>query len=241
MAKIIFNADDLGWSVGVNKGIVEAYQNGVVNSATLIVTGKAFEQAVTLIKTHRLANIGLHFNLTEGVAILKSHRTLTDAQGNFHRAIHQRDALDQEEVFAELEAQYQKAQDAGVNITHIDSHHHIHMTRAFRKTFARFSRKYKLPIRKVHFTSRNPIKRLALLRDMWGVRYYTPYFCADFYDSTATQEDLMEILKRYQGKNVEIMCHPGYRDPENGEYDQERERELKVLTNPEVFDTVSSA
>jgi predicted glycoside hydrolase/deacetylase ChbG (UPF0249 family) len=33
MAKLIFNADDLGLSRGVNRGILECYKNGIVNSA----------------------------------------------------------------------------------------------------------------------------------------------------------------------------------------------------------------
>ena len=43
MKDLIVNADDLGWTAGVNRGIAEAHRNGIVTSASLIANGGAFE------------------------------------------------------------------------------------------------------------------------------------------------------------------------------------------------------
>ena len=41
MGKVIFNSDDFGYSHGVNYGIVDAYQRGILTSTTLIVWWRA--------------------------------------------------------------------------------------------------------------------------------------------------------------------------------------------------------
>lgn len=38
MSNLILNADDFGYSNGVNYGIIDAYKNGVLTSTTLMVT-----------------------------------------------------------------------------------------------------------------------------------------------------------------------------------------------------------
>lgn len=234
MAKIIFNADDLGYSHGVNQGILYGYQNGVVNSTSLMVNMNYFEEAVEIISDNKLNNIGLHFNLTEGKPILKTHRTIVDDEGNFLRGIHQNTKSNTTEILDELEAQYLKAIQAGVKINHFDTHHHIHMTQILRKLFADFSKKYNLPLRKVEYTSRNPIKRVKLNMDLHGVSFYTPHFSWLFYDDNATEENLLRLLNNNKGKNIEIMCHPGFLDENNGEYNEQRKKELNILTSDRI-------
>ncbi|GAA0346175.1 hypothetical protein GCM10008931_41800 [Oceanobacillus oncorhynchi subsp. oncorhynchi] len=36
MSKLIINADDFGYSKGVNFGIIESYKNGIVTSTTMM-------------------------------------------------------------------------------------------------------------------------------------------------------------------------------------------------------------
>lgn len=234
MAKIIFNADDLGYSHGVNQGILYGYKNGVVNSSSLMVNMDHFEEAVELITEHKLKNIGLHFNLTEGKPIIQTHHSIVDEKGEFFRNPHLKTDIVLEEIIEEIEAQYQKAIKAGVQINHLDTHHHLHMTDSLRKLFGDFSKKYNLPLRKVPHTSRNPINRIKLNSDLQGVTYFTAYFSSLFYDENATEEMLLSLLNKYKGKNIEIMCHPGFLDENHGDYNIERKLELEVLTNDRI-------
>ncbi len=240
MAKIIFNADDLGYSHGVNQGILYCYQHGVVNSTSLMVNMSYFEEAVELISDNHLKNIGLHFNLTEGKPILKTHRTIVDDEGNFLREIHQNTKSNAKEIWDELEAQYLKAIQAGIQINHFDTHHHIHMTQSLRKLFGIFSKRYNMPLRKVQYTSRNPIKRFKLDRDLRGTPFYTKNFSSLFYGENATEENLLKLLNNNKGKDLEIMCHPGYLDEKNGEYNNEREVELQILTSGHLTEFVKN-
>jgi len=42
---LIVNADDLGWTDGVNRGILDAFHGGIVTSASLLANGPAFAEA----------------------------------------------------------------------------------------------------------------------------------------------------------------------------------------------------
>lgn len=234
MARLIFNADDLGLSKGVNSGILYCYQNGVVNSASLMSTGNHFDEAVAMIHDYHLDNIGLHFNLTEGIPLLTGHKTLCDETGHLQREVHNIENIDLREVYDELVAQFKKAEKAGVQINHLDSHHHIHMTAQLRKVFVEFSKKYNLPLRRIRNTARHPFRIFSFYRDTFGAKYFTRDFSADFYAAGATEENLKAILQSYRGNDLEIMCHPGYADDENGVYNNERQNELKVLTSDKI-------
>lgn len=234
MGKIIFNADDLGLSEGVNKGIIDCYENGVVNSCSLMTTTTHFEETVALISKHKLKNIGLHFNLTEGEPLIRNHKTIVGKDNKFLRVVHDQKDINQAEVFAEIEAQYIKAINAGVVINHMDSHHHIHMTAALRAIFVAFSKKYKLPLRKINNTARHPFRVFNFYKETKGVKYFTNKISLDFYAEGATEQNLVYILDKYKGDDLEIMCHPGYVDEENGVYNNEREIELKILTSNKI-------
>jgi predicted glycoside hydrolase/deacetylase ChbG (UPF0249 family) len=143
--------------------------------------------------------------------------------------------IDFKEVHNEIEAQIEKALATGILINHLDTHHHIHATSKFRKIFISFSNRYKLPLRKINNTVINPIKVIKFYLDTMDAKYYTSHFSADFFAQDATSQNLIQILQKNKGKSIEIMCHPGFVDNENGEYNLEREKELAILTSPEML------
>jgi hypothetical protein len=58
LKQLIVNADDLGLTPGVNRGILRAFQDGIVTSASLLVTGSAFDDAVTLARQSGMTLLG---------------------------------------------------------------------------------------------------------------------------------------------------------------------------------------
>ena len=60
---LIVNADDFGASAGVNRGIVECHTRGVVTSTSLMVAGRAVDEAVALSRAHPDLAVGLHFDV----------------------------------------------------------------------------------------------------------------------------------------------------------------------------------
>ena len=125
--KLIVNADDLGYSPHRDRGIFQAFQQGIVTSASLIVNGASCEQAAKQAIDMGL-EIGLHLNLTEGKP-LTNGPSLTNAQGTMHYKmkfwnypVHkediQRETIAQLERFKELTGFYPH---------HIDGHQHAHI------------------------------------------------------------------------------------------------------------------
>jgi predicted glycoside hydrolase/deacetylase ChbG (UPF0249 family) len=132
---LIVNADDLGWTDGVNRGVLEAFHHGIVTSTSLLANGAAFEGAVEAARSAPGLGLGVHLNLSDGppTADRKTVTTLLNDDGEFaggpeslllRRA---RGGLSLSEVENEWDAQIQKVRDAGIAPTHLDGHKHVHM------------------------------------------------------------------------------------------------------------------
>jgi chitin disaccharide deacetylase len=132
---LIVNADDLGWSAGVNRGIAEAHRSGIVTSASLLANGAAFVLAVELTRTTPGLGVGVHLNLTDGAptAERETVTSLLDDEGEFAGGPESlllrmaRRSLDLGEVEREWDAQIARAREAGITPTHLDGHRHVHM------------------------------------------------------------------------------------------------------------------
>ena len=135
--RLIVNADDFGYTSGINRAIVECAQpaQGILTSATLMACGSAFEDAVRLSRAHAFG-IGCHIVLVDGEPITDTTNLPTLApRGRFRNSIMQiaRDAMlnrisrDGSEIEQESFAQIERLQQAGIQPTHIDSHKHTHM------------------------------------------------------------------------------------------------------------------
>jgi len=140
MRRLIVNADDFGLNAAANAGIIECHQAGSVTSTTLMANGEAFAEAVALAKDNPGLGVGLHFNLSWGRPVSEPARipALVDDRGCFHsrgelarRSLLGR--LPREQVELELDAQLGKLRVHGIEVTHIDSHQHVH---AFGPVFA---------------------------------------------------------------------------------------------------------
>jgi predicted glycoside hydrolase/deacetylase ChbG (UPF0249 family) len=135
LKNLIVNADDLGWTDGVNRGIVEAFHHGIVTSTSLLANGAAFAGGVEAARSAPGLGVGVHLNLSDGppVADRETVTSLLNNDGEFaggpeslllRRA---RRGLSLAEVENEWDAQIQKVRDAGISPTHLDGHKHVHM------------------------------------------------------------------------------------------------------------------
>src|SRR5262245_12956940 len=69
MKDLIVNADDLGWTAGVNRGIAEAHRNGIVTSTSLLANGEAFDDGVITARALPAMGVGVHLNLSDGTPL----------------------------------------------------------------------------------------------------------------------------------------------------------------------------
>ena len=135
MKNLIVNADDLGWTDGVNRGILDAFHGGIVTSTSLLANGAAFAAAVKSAKAAPGLGVGVHLNLSDGdpVADPESVTSLLNDDGKFADGPERlllkraRRGLILDEVEEEWDAQIQKLRDAGIHPTHLDGHKHVHM------------------------------------------------------------------------------------------------------------------
>lgn len=201
--RLIVNADDLGYSKGVNYGIYDAYKHGIVRSATLMMNMPCTSHAVNLFKNTDFS-IGVHLNITAGQALL-DHNYLTDEDGMFIK-----DRLFKQPIEALVEveneyiAQIEKAYDLGIDVTHLDSHHHMHLNYVeIFKIVDRLSKKYSLPMR--YDKNYKALQGLDV--------FTTDAFSSSFYNQTAQAGYFIQLLDTYSGLDtLEIMVHPGFLD-----------------------------
>ncbi|MGC2195175.1 MAG: ChbG/HpnK family deacetylase [Terriglobales bacterium] len=137
MRRLIINADDFGLTLGVNRAIGEAHEQGIVTSATLMANSLAFAEAVQLAKSCPSLSTGCHVVLLDGKPLVDPARlsSLVDAKnGNAFRngvsgfavrALFGR--IDPDQVEAETIAQIRKLQCHDMSVSHLDSHKHTHM------------------------------------------------------------------------------------------------------------------
>jgi len=133
--RLIVNADDFGFTSGVNRAVVEAHTLGVVTSSTLMANGSAFAEAAQLVPTVPNLSVGCHVVLIDGMPLapLDHIRTLTNGDAHFRDGLKGFAAsaifgrLDPEEISIEATAQIGRIQGAGVTVSHFDTHKHTHL------------------------------------------------------------------------------------------------------------------
>ncbi len=83
--RLIVNADDFGKSPSINEAIIRAHREGILTSASLMVNGDAFQEAVTMAKATPSLGVGLHLTLVCGKSTLPHGEIpgLVDPFGNF--------------------------------------------------------------------------------------------------------------------------------------------------------------
>jgi len=147
---LIVNADDLGWTEGVNRGIAEAHRKGLVTSTSLLANGHAFESALEVARTNPELGVGVHLNLSDGppTAPASSVSGLLNGTGKLEGGpeswllrIASR-SLSAEEVEREWDAQIRKVRDAAIQPTHLDGHKHVHMLPSFFDVALRLAKRH---------------------------------------------------------------------------------------------------
>ena len=126
---LIVNADDLGFTAEIDRGIFEAHDRGIVTSASLLVEGADAEAAVQEARKRPKLGLGIH------VALGWKGKAVFDAQDLDQT---QREIDRQLELFVRL---------TGGPPDHIDSHHHVHRLFNIARLFLEAGRRHRVPVR----------------------------------------------------------------------------------------------
>ncbi len=217
MRHLIVNADDFGLSSGVNRGIIEAVENGIVTSASLMVGQPAAAEAAQYARDARRISVGLHVDLGEW----------TFRNGDWvplYSVVRIEEAAEVAEELASQLNEFERLM--GSKPTHIDSHQHVHRQEPVRTVVSNAARKLRIPLR--DFTA-----------DI--------HYCGDFYGQDTegkpvpgalTLEGLTAILRSLPEGITELGCHPGYGEGLATVYRDERAIEVEILCARRLRETL---
>jgi predicted glycoside hydrolase/deacetylase ChbG (UPF0249 family) len=147
---LIVNADDLGWTEGVNRGIAVTHRKGLVTSTSILANGRAFASALGVARLNPELGVGVHLNLSDGppTATAEEVRGLLNDAGNLAggpESLLLRIAsrgLSYKEVEREWDAQIRKVRESGISPTHLDGHKHVHMLPGLFEIALRLAKKH---------------------------------------------------------------------------------------------------
>jgi len=239
LKRVIVNADDLGRTPGVNRGVFEAHRAGIVTSATLMVNYPAAADAASLAKNSPQLGVGLHVALSGGRPTLPPEAipSLVDSQGLLPAKPEGLAGAEPAHVVAEARAQLKRfRQLTGADPTHFDSHHHSHRRPEVLDALVTLAWETGRPVRNA-----SPAVGERLRRE--GIPT-TDRFLEDFYGDGATLDSLLRILGAMNVGTTELMCHPAVVDEElrrSSGYAEPRTRELAVLTSALAREAVQAA
>lgn len=134
--RLIVNADDFGLTQGINEAVEELHRAGVLTSATLMATGPAFHHAAALALENPKLGVGCHLIFVDGTPasdpkfiptlLGPDARTFRRSLSTFALAATQ-GKLAIAELAMEAQAQIETLQKAGLHVTHVDTHKHVHV------------------------------------------------------------------------------------------------------------------
>jgi chitin disaccharide deacetylase len=271
--QLVVNGDDFGLTPGVNAGILDAHLRGILTSASLFANAPATEAAITIARRTPTLGIGCHLALVDGSPVLEARQVPTLAPGGRFRptwrtfiaaALARR--INPGEIERELAAQIDRLRGAGLALTHLDGHKHVHAYPPVFEIVAQLARRFGIPrvrvpceqsalasiVRHRHIagTRRQAIENLALTP--WARRDRRllarqqldepPSFFGRALTGYCTVARVAEIIDVLPPGVSELMMHPGYTDDALDRLPtrlrRERDEEVAILVHPAIREAV---
>jgi len=263
---LIINADDFGLTAGVNRGILEGHQDGVVSSTTVMACSQRFQDAAALPRCAPRLSVGCHVVLVDGHSALNPSQIPTlmgGSDGCFQEklltfaCLAATGKLDAGQIEAEATAQIQKLQSEGIAVSHLDSHKHTHIFPVVLRGMLRAAqncgiRAIRNPFEPLVFASVRHWKRQFQLRLLNRFRagfraalanagVVTPDGCIGIAATGGVTLDTFErLIAGLPEGTWEFVSHPGHNDSDLDKVKtrlrDSREKELAILTTPSVKD-----
>lgn len=214
---LVVNADDFGRSAGVNAGIVDTHERGIVTSTSLMVRWPAAVEAAEYARRTATLAVGLHVDLGEW--------RYADGEWTPRYEVVAGDDADavRAEAIAQLE-QFERL--CGRPPTHIDSHQHVHREEPLHGVLLATAERLRVPLR--HFAH--------------GIAYEGSFYGQDGhgvdYPEAVTVEALIGLIERLSAGVTELCCHPAAADDHETTYAALRLAETKALCDPRVREAI---
>ncbi len=264
MKYLIVNADDYGLDEDINQAIVLAYRQGIVTSTTILANGEAFFPGVNGLRENPGLGVGVHLTLVNGNPLSSPEDipTLINDNGKFFGSYQEflprflAGKIKLKEIRIEWAKQISHVKNQGINVTHIDSHQHLHVFPGINKVALELARdfgirKIRMPQEKMMFfggavpslgrlLARNTLSSVSMLSKFYFSKrnmLVPEHFYGMLWGGHLSQPRLETIIRHLPEGTSEIMTHPGL---SSGALDHKLlwgyhwEEELAALTSPEV-------
>lgn len=258
---VIIHADDAGMSHSVNRATIDAFEHGIVSSASIMVPCPWFPEFAKYAKEHPEHDYGIHLSLNSEwdyyrwgpVADKSTVPSLIDEQGYLWDNVQQvAENVKVEEAEIELRAQIDRAIKFGVPLSHLDTHMGAVLCRPdLAKLYVRLGIEYKLPVLFVRPTKNNNIAKeypdaakmvpllegqgLPLLDDLYQFYDKGPY--------DQRKQIYLKTLRELPPGVSQIIIHCGYDDSELRHITSSvtiRDTDRQAFTDPEVMTEVKN-
>lgn len=253
---LIVTADDLGLSESINEGIAKSLLEGIVTAVSIIPTGEALDDAVKRVNGLPIKGVGAHLALTETKPILSSTRFYKNHTELFLSLFSGR--IDMANVYSELKAQLELLRSKGLNITHINSHEHLHLEPRILDIFIRLAKEYGIKI--IRFPRIDRVAAKLSIKERYRsalLGYFSNKIKDNLADSGLIFTDsfmglldsgrlnidkIKNILRILKPGVTELVTHPGFLSPqvlEDYYWHLGSETELFALTDRRVKDAIA--
>jgi chitin disaccharide deacetylase len=243
--RLLLHADDFGASDDTVQATIECFERGALTSASIMPAMPATDRATEFARAHPQLDFGVHLTFVgdedeRPLSPQEEIDALVDAGGRFRptrelrlRSLVRR--LPEEQIEREASRQIEAVRDAGVDISHVDSHRHMHKLPSFRRALERVLPRF--GIRRVRAVQdvylRRPLRSPTYwLGGAWQRRLRQSFVTTDhmYMPTSAADGDwarpLLALATELPGPTLEVGVHPGFDDWRH----QERESVLELAT-----------
>jgi predicted glycoside hydrolase/deacetylase ChbG (UPF0249 family) len=228
--RIVLNADDFGHSADTVRTTIECFEQGLLTSATIMPKMPATDEALAYARSRPDLSFGVHLTLVgDGLEAPISRPDvvpdLVTQEGRFPatRQVRMRAMLRRlpgDQLERELALQIEAVLGAGVAVSHVDSHRHIHkfsgVTYALERVLSQFGLRRVRNVQDVYL--RPPFGSPTFwVGRLWRRRLMRRFATTDhFYMPTSAADRdwhrLCERLPALDGDTLEVGLHPGAAD-----------------------------
>lgn len=261
MIYLIINADDLGSSRDRDRGVLQAFTQGIVTSASLLANGPSFVSAVAQAKKAGLP-VGVHLNLADGTTLTGPIKGLTDSAGLLPGKQKLRYYLangdcDLSAIRKEFAAQIKHLFDNDLSPDHLDSHQHCQLFPCLMTMVTELAQEYGIPAMRTSLPAepagQDPDgqlgEELALYRRLGraahttiinaGIKAPDGLYGMPLLNRLDTT-NLCQILEYLPEGCWELMTHPGYPCSSGGTFNgPHRLIELQALLSAEAKEVIA--
>lgn len=227
---VILHADDFGFDADTVKATIKCFEDRVLSSASIMVNCSDFKTAIDFAHNHSEFSFGVHLTFVDELIPVSNPteiQSLINDDGKFlesniirNKALSYK--LNIKEIETEIEAQINKLRKSGMNISHLDSHGHMHKYPAFLSALKNIKEYYpNLKVRSVQNiylsghksnsfpkTILNNLFRYYIRKNFISTDYF--YMAANSFDKNWSKDIIKQMNLLPTNSIIEIGVHPGF-------------------------------